>query len=223
MAKSKLIVADPINGKSTMYELNDDQFRIFKGLKIGSKIDGSSVNVEGELTITGGSDHGGFPMRSDVLGGVKKYVLLTKGVGFRSNQKGLKRRKLVRGNTITEEIYQINTLLTNKSQLKPPTTKKEVPSDIDLTSKENEAKTTKKEDISKIETKEKQENELSEKKSKTVSKDEAEKAKPTTDEVNPPVVEAGKPLDKKSVPPTKKKMKTTKNPEKTLHQNEKEK
>ena len=62
-------------------------------------------------------------------------------------------------------------------------------------------------------------------KSETSSKaDEAEKAKPITDEeVKSPVVEAGKPLDKKSVPPTKKKMKTTKNPEKTLHQNEKEK
>ena len=45
MAKSKLIVADPKNGKSIMYELTDDQFRVFKGLKIGSDIDGSPVNV----------------------------------------------------------------------------------------------------------------------------------------------------------------------------------
>ena len=121
VAKSKLIVADPDSGKSTMYEMNDDQFRVFKGLKIGGKLDGSTVGVEGTLKITGGSDSAGFPMRSDVLGGVKKYVLLTKGVGFRTNEKGLKRRKLVRGNTITEEIYQINAVLTSK----PKKTKKE--------------------------------------------------------------------------------------------------
>ncbi len=101
-----------------MYELTDDQFRIFKGLKIGSTIDGSSVSIEGSLKITGGSDHSGFPMRSDILGGAKKYVLLTKGVGFRAKEKGLKKRKLVRGNTITDEIYQINAILTSKPEKK---------------------------------------------------------------------------------------------------------
>jgi|TARA_B100001964_G_C14147380_1_gene560325 small subunit ribosomal protein S6e len=165
VAKSKLIVADPKNGKSTMYELNDDQFRIFKGLKIGNEIDGSSVNVEGKLTITGGSDNGGFPMRSDVLGGVKKHVLLSKGIGFRSNQKGIKRRKLVRGNTITEEIHQINAILISKPPKKSPTKKKEAYSDIKLTSKEKGKETPKKEVITKKETNEKQGDKLSETKS----------------------------------------------------------
>ena len=159
MAKSKLIVADPKSGKSTMYELNDDQFRVFKGLKIGSDIDGSPVNVEGKLTITGGSDHGGFPMRSDVLGGVKKYVLLTKGVGFRSTEKGIKKRKLVRGNTITEEIYQINALLTSKSTKKSSKKKEEIPTDIEKKSEEKD------EAIPKEEVKPKKDDKLSEKES----------------------------------------------------------
>lgn len=111
MAKSKLIVADPGTGKSTMYELSDDQFRAFRGLKIGSEIEGSTVGVEGKIKITGGSDSAGFPMRHDVQGGVKKYALLTRGVGFRSKEEGEKRRKMVRGNTITEDIYQINSVL----------------------------------------------------------------------------------------------------------------
>ena len=101
-----------------MYELTDDQFRIFKGLKIGNSVDGSSISIEGSLKVTGGSDHSGFPMRSDILGGAKKYVLLTKGVGFRDNKKGLKKRKLVRGNTITDEIYQINAILTSPPKQK---------------------------------------------------------------------------------------------------------
>ena len=47
-------------------------------------------------------------MRSDVHGGVKKYVLLSKGVGMRDSKKGNRIRKLIRGNLITEEIYQLN-------------------------------------------------------------------------------------------------------------------
>ena len=58
--------------------------------------------------ITGGSDRAGFPMRGATLGGGKNYVLLTRGVGFRTKEEGAKKRKLVRGNTITEESYQIN-------------------------------------------------------------------------------------------------------------------
>ncbi len=124
MAKSKLIVADPGTGKSTMYELNDDQFRAFRGLRIGSEIEGSTVGIEGKIKITGGSDSAGFPMRQDVQGGVKKYVLLTKGIGFRSKEEGKNKRKMVRGNTITEDIYQINSIIVGK-QKKTETAKKE--------------------------------------------------------------------------------------------------
>jgi small subunit ribosomal protein S6e len=78
------------------------------GRKIGEVIDGSTIGVAGKVKITGGSDKAGFPMRADALGGGKNYVLLTKGVGFRTNEEGAKKRKLVRGNTITEETYQVN-------------------------------------------------------------------------------------------------------------------
>ncbi|MCL4436692.1 MAG: 30S ribosomal protein S6e [Thaumarchaeota archaeon] len=125
MAKSKLIVADPGTGKSTMYELSDDQFRAFRGLKIGSEIEGSTVGVEGKIKITGGSDSAGFPMRQDVQGGVKKYALLTRGIGFKSKEEGKKKRKMVRGNTITEDIYQINSVLVGAQKKKEPAKKAE--------------------------------------------------------------------------------------------------
>lgn len=147
MAKSKLIVADPRTGKSTMYELNDDQFRVFRGLKLGSEVEGSLVGVKGKIKITGGSDSAGFPMRSDVQGGVKKYVLLTRGVGFRTKEKGLKRRKLVRGNTITDDIYQINAILISRPEKKK---KKEAPQ------KEARATAPKKEKQARVEEKEKE-------------------------------------------------------------------
>ncbi len=108
MAQFKLVVSDPSTGKSEAVELKDASAQMLVGRKLGETVDGSPLGVSGSFTITGGSDKAGFPMRSDVLGGVKKYVLLTRGVGLRITEEGGKKRKLVRGNTITEEIYQVN-------------------------------------------------------------------------------------------------------------------
>ncbi|HKW04243.1 MAG TPA: 30S ribosomal protein S6e [Nitrososphaerales archaeon] len=109
MASFKVVVADPKTRKTQSVEVKDPQAQALVGLKIGEEFDGSLVGISGKIRITGGSDKGGFPMRPDLSGGLKKYVLLTKGIGYRRNaDEGKKRRKLVRGNTITEEIYQVN-------------------------------------------------------------------------------------------------------------------
>ena len=60
-----------------------------------------------ELQITGGSDKEGFPMRNDIKGISRKKIVVTKGIGFHA-RKGLRRRKLIRGNTISTETAQIN-------------------------------------------------------------------------------------------------------------------
>ncbi len=84
----------------------------FLGLKIGDRVDASVVGLSGKmLEIRGGSDLAGFPMRPDIAGPVKKYVLLSSGPGFRPREDGERRRKLVRGNTISEDIVQINTVV----------------------------------------------------------------------------------------------------------------
>lgn len=111
MASFKIVLADPKTSKSISMELKDQQAQPLLGMKIGDEIDGSMVGIQGKIKITGGSDKAGFPMRPDISGGVKKYVLMTKGIGFRKGaQEGKKKRKLVRGNTITDEIYQINAI-----------------------------------------------------------------------------------------------------------------
>ncbi len=113
MASFKIVIADSKTGKSQSLELKDQQAQPLLGLRIGDELDGSLMGLNGKLKISGGSDTAGFPMRSDVMGGVKKYVLMTKGTGFRTRaSEGQKKRKLVRGNTITDEIYQINAVLT---------------------------------------------------------------------------------------------------------------
>lgn len=108
MAQFKLIVSDR-NGKTIAQELKDRSAQPLLGTKVGSIVDSSIVGVAGgKLKITGGSDRSGTPMRADVHGGVKKYVLLSTGVGNRSEARI---RKLVRGNMVTEEIYQLNSAL----------------------------------------------------------------------------------------------------------------
>lgn len=108
MAQFKLIVSDR-KGKTIAQELKDRTAQPLLGIKVGSIIDSSIVGVTGgKLKITGGSDRSGTPMRADVHGGVKKYVLLSTGVGNRSEARV---RKLVRGNMVTEEIYQLNSML----------------------------------------------------------------------------------------------------------------
>ncbi|MHB8567054.1 MAG: S6e family ribosomal protein [Nitrososphaerales archaeon] len=112
MASFKVVISDPKTRKSQAVELKDQQAQPLLGLRIGEQVDGSLVGIEGRIKITGGSDKAGFPMRSDLSGGVKKYILMTKGIGFRTRSSGgQKKRKLVRGNTVTEEIYQVNCVL----------------------------------------------------------------------------------------------------------------
>jgi small subunit ribosomal protein S6e len=108
MPTFKLVLSDPKTGKSEAQEVKDANAQALMGRKIGEVLDASSIGLTGKIMITGGSDKAGFPMRRDTLGGGKNYILLTGGVGFKSKEGGAKKRKLVRGNTITEETYQVN-------------------------------------------------------------------------------------------------------------------
>ena len=109
MVKFKVVVSDPKTGTAQTVEVEGSQAQALMGRRISEVFDGSILGLSGKkLQITGGSDRSGIPMRWDVKGGGKKYVLLSRGPCFRPRKKGERRRKLVRGNVITEEIYQIN-------------------------------------------------------------------------------------------------------------------
>lgn len=108
MAQFKLVISDPKSGKSEVLEAKDSTAQIFVGRKVGDLVDLNVIGQNYKVRITGGSDKAGFPMRGDVQGSGKRYVLMTEGTGFRNAVEGEKRRKLVRGGTITDEIYQLN-------------------------------------------------------------------------------------------------------------------
>lgn len=112
MPEFKIVVSDPKTGLAKQFKVSGQQAQSLIGLKIGDIIDGSIVGLEGvKLKITGGSDFAGFPMHPSIHGGGKKRVLLSGPPGFHPTEKGERRRKIVRGNTITEDIVQINTVI----------------------------------------------------------------------------------------------------------------
>lgn len=107
MTNFKLTVSD-VKGKSITKELKDNDANKLLGLQLGNETDASIVGLQGKLKLTGGSDKSGVPMRNDIHGSARKYILLSKGVGLQAAEIGQRVRKLMRGNTVSEEIYQIN-------------------------------------------------------------------------------------------------------------------
>ena len=114
-------------GKSYSIEITGSNYNHFLGKKIGDTVDGMFVG-EGDkslsgykLAITGGADTTGRPMRSDLDGSGVKSVLITAGVGYKGKKyvkkngkvyrykyDGLRRRRNLRGNVISQDTRQIN-------------------------------------------------------------------------------------------------------------------
>ncbi len=109
----KLIISQGEN--SHQMEVEGAESKKLIGLKIGEEFDAATVGLSGyTLRITGGSDKNGFPMKKDVDGPRRIKSLLSGGVGFKPRRKGQRRRKTVRGNTISDDIVQINTIVVKK-------------------------------------------------------------------------------------------------------------
>ena len=107
MATFKLNISDK-KGRTISKEVKEKDASPFLGLAVGSELDAALIGEAGKLKITGGSDKSGVPMRPDIHGGARKYILLSPGVGLQTAELGQRIRKLIRGSTITEEVYQIN-------------------------------------------------------------------------------------------------------------------
>ncbi len=109
MAEFKVVINDPKTGKSYQKAISGTKANSLIGRRIGEEIDGVFVDLPGyKLKITGGTDKDGFPMRPNLQGPGRKKLLLTGGIGFHPKRKGMRKRKMVRGNTISADIVQIN-------------------------------------------------------------------------------------------------------------------
>jgi small subunit ribosomal protein S6e len=128
MAKFKVIVSDPEAGTSKVVELEDARAAPFIGRRVGETIDGSIVDLPAhKVLITGGSDKDGVPIRGNVHGGVRRAVVLSGGAGFAPKKKGERKRKTVRGSTLTDEIVQINMKIVEKPGAKAAEAKPKQP------------------------------------------------------------------------------------------------
>ena len=104
-----LIVSNPADGTSQRVELDDQQLRALYGTRIGQVIEGAVAGMQGyKIKLTGGTDKDGIPMRPDVHGSAKARVVLSGGVGYKPKNKGEKKRKVVRGNTVSTETTFLN-------------------------------------------------------------------------------------------------------------------
>jgi small subunit ribosomal protein S6e len=128
MAKFKIIVSDPEAGTSKVVELEEARAAPFIGRRLGEIMDGSVVDLPAhKVQLLGGSDKDGVPMRGNVHGGVRRRVVLSGGAGFNSKKKGERKRKTVRGSTITDEIVQINLKIIEKPGAKTAEAKPKLP------------------------------------------------------------------------------------------------
>jgi small subunit ribosomal protein S6e len=109
MVEFKVVVNDIQTGKSYNIAVSGHHANSLIGKKINDEVDGIFVSLPGyKLQITGGTDKDGFPMRHDVPGSTRRRLLLSKGLGFKPEENGKRKKKSVRGNTINQEIVQVN-------------------------------------------------------------------------------------------------------------------
>ena len=105
----KLTINDSKTGKSYSKEVDIAKIKPLIGQKIGYEFDAGILDIPGvKVKITGGSDKDGFPMRKGVHKNSRMKIYLSGGVGYNPKEKGVKRRKTIRGEIIGEDIAQIN-------------------------------------------------------------------------------------------------------------------
>ena len=109
MVEFRVVVNDTKNGKSYQVQVSGHHANSLIGKKIGDEVDGIFISLPGyKLNITGGTDKDGFTMKKDLPGIGRRKLLLSEGKGFKPLEKGMRKKKTVRGNTINQDIVQIN-------------------------------------------------------------------------------------------------------------------
>jgi len=113
MVEFKAVINDVKSGKSYQVDVTGHHANSLIGKKIGDVVDGIFVGLPGyKLTVTGGSDKDGFPMRTDLPGPRRKKLLVSAGHGFNTTEDGLRKKKSFRGNAIAPDTVQLNMKIT---------------------------------------------------------------------------------------------------------------
>jgi small subunit ribosomal protein S6e len=109
MVEFKVVVNDVKKGNSYNIQVTGHHANSLIGKKIGDEVDGIFVSLPGyKLQITGGTDKNGFPMRTDLSGTARRRLLLSYSSGCKPSESGKRMKKSVRGNTVNQDVVQIN-------------------------------------------------------------------------------------------------------------------
>lgn len=101
-----LVIADPKTGKAYSKKIEDASPLI--GKKIGEEVSLGLFGMDGyKAKITGGSDKQGFPMKVDLKGSARRKIYITT-----DEKAGMRERVSKRGNEVSDEIQQINLIVT---------------------------------------------------------------------------------------------------------------
>jgi len=145
-----------ISNKGKAYKLETES-EILVGKKIGETIQGEDISPElkgFELEITGHSDNSGHPGFKGNEGATYTRKLLTYGQGMHDRRKGIRLKRMQRGEEISLKTIQINTKVLKEGETKfeelgatpteeTPTTSSEIPSTEGKEKKEEEKKEVK--------------------------------------------------------------------------------
>ncbi|HTT34899.1 MAG TPA: 30S ribosomal protein S6e [Thermoplasmata archaeon] len=113
MVEFKLVISD--TQISYARTVADPQSAGFLGKRIGESVGGELVGLPGyTLRISGGTDRSGFPLRPDVPGARQVRVFVGQGFGFDAPRRGMRKRRSFRGNQVSEDTVQINTVVEQK-------------------------------------------------------------------------------------------------------------
>jgi small subunit ribosomal protein S6e len=116
----KIVLSDRKIGKTAQLDIPKDNEVMLIGSKIGDVIEGNSAGLPGfKLKVTGLSDNSGAPSRKEIDGTRKAKPLLSYGIGMRIREKGYRSKRLIRGNTISADTSQINTVIEEYGQKSP--------------------------------------------------------------------------------------------------------
>ena len=118
MAESgiKFVISNPKTGKTYQKEIDPSGAKKFIGMNVGGNFEGSMIGLKGyKLSITGGSDNCGFPLKKGVHESRRKKILMRSGIGYRPKNEAI-RRKTVASEQILESTVQINTKIISEGK-----------------------------------------------------------------------------------------------------------
>jgi len=105
-----IVISNPKTGKAYSKKTEDIAFA---GKKVGEEVELGAIGLSGfSGKIVGGSDTDGFPMKRSLEGTGRRKILIGKGAGCRNKIKGQRKRKTVRGNTVSKDTAQLNIAIT---------------------------------------------------------------------------------------------------------------